>query len=123
LNYLNIYQGLGAYLLNIIVVMGGAFIIVSIAAAIAPWLRPNLHGQSPGWAQKRIGGVPVITPIAIVSAISWSFVIWTAFHTGFGGTLGFKPMAEALTAPIIAVFWYGIVYFYRRSQGIQLARV
>ena len=36
LNYLNIYQGLGAYLLNIIAVMALAFIIVSLAAAAMP---------------------------------------------------------------------------------------
>ena len=40
LNYLNIYQGLGAYLLNVIAVMALAFIIVSISAAVAPWRRP-----------------------------------------------------------------------------------
>ena len=51
LNYLNIYQGLGNYLLNIIAVMGVAFIIVSIAAAVAPWRRPQLHAQAPGWAR------------------------------------------------------------------------
>src|SRR5262249_39121481 len=58
LNYLNIYQGLGAYLLNIIAVMGVAFIIVSLAAALMPWRRPQLHGQGPNWSRRRIGTVP-----------------------------------------------------------------
>jgi amino acid transporter len=120
LNYLNIYQGLGAYLLNIIAVMGGAFIIVSIAAAAAPWLRPELHRAAPTWAARRIGGIPVITVIAVVSAVAWGFVIWTAFHTGFGGALGWKPMIKAFTAPIIAAVWYIGVSLYRRSQGIAL---
>ncbi|MDP9227401.1 MAG: APC family permease [Actinomycetota bacterium] len=122
LNYLNIYQGLGAYLLNIIAVMGFAFIVVSIAAAIAPWHRPTLHSSSPGWAQREIAGVPVITLVAIVSGLSWAFVIWTAFHTGFGGTFGAKPMLEAFTAPIIAIVYYIGIRLYRRSQGIELAR-
>ena len=58
LNYLNIYQGLGAYLLNIIAVMGVAFIIVSLAAAAMPWRRPQMHGQGPGWARARVRDGP-----------------------------------------------------------------
>jgi APA family basic amino acid/polyamine antiporter len=122
LNYLNIYQGLGAYLLNIIAVMGGAFVIVSIAAALVPYLRRDLHEQAPAWAAARIAGVPVITLVAVVSAVSWGFVIWTAFHTGFGGAIGWKPMLKAFTAPVIAVIWYLAVWTYRRTQGIDLSR-
>jgi len=122
LNYLNIYQGLGAYLLNVIAVMSLAFIIVSIAAAIAPWRRPQLHSQGPGWARRRIAGVPVITLIAAVSALSWIFVIYVAFHTGFGGTLGVKPMLEAFTAPLIGVVYYLGARLYRRHQGMRFSQ-
>jgi amino acid transporter len=122
LNYLNIYQGLGAYLLNVIAVMALAFIIVSAAAAIAPWRRPQLHAQGPVWARRRVAGLPVITLVAIVSAISWGFVIYVAFHTGFGGSLGLKPMLEAFTAPALGVVYYVGVRLYRRSQGMELAQ-
>jgi len=122
LNYLNIYQGLGAYLLNIIAVMALAFIIVSVSAVIAPWRRPQLHSQGPGWARRRLAGLPVITWVAAISAISWIFVIIVAFHTGFGGTFGLKPMVEAFTAPAIGVVYYVGVRLYRRSQGMRFAQ-
>jgi amino acid transporter len=123
LNYLAVYQGLGAYLLNIIVVMGGAFAIVSIAAAVTPWRRPKIHAEAPRWAKAKLLGIPVITIVAVVSGLSWIFVIWIAFSSGFGGTLGFKPMIEALTAPIIAIIWYVGVRIYRRKQGSAFANV
>ena len=122
LNYLNIYQGLGAYLLNVIAVMALAFIIVSVSAAIAPWRRPQLHAQGPGWARARVAGVPVITLVAAVSAVSWIFVIYVAFHTGFGGSLGFKPMLEAFTAPLIGILYYLGVRLYRRVQDMQFGQ-
>jgi amino acid transporter len=122
LNYLNIYQGLGSYLLNIIAVMGVAFIISSIAAGVTPWRRPQLHTQAPGWARARLAGVPVITIVAAISAISWGFVIYVAFHTGFGGTFGFKPMLEAFTAPLIGIVYYIGVRLVRRAQGMQLSQ-
>lgn len=120
LAYLNIYQGLGAFLLNILAVMGLAFIVVSIAAAAVPWTRPALHDDAPGWARRRIAGVPAITVLAAISALSWAFVIYTALKTGFGGELGWKPMLKAFAAPIIAIVWYVGVSLYRRSQGISL---
>jgi amino acid transporter len=122
LNYLNIYQGLGAYLLNVIAVMALAFIIVSVAAVITPWRRPQLHAQGPGWARRRLIGLPVITWVAAISAVSWGFVIYVAFHTGFGGTFGFKPMVEAFTAPAIGVIYYVGVRLYRRAQGMHLTQ-
>src|SRR5260370_12871312 len=83
LNYLNIYQGLGAYLLNIIAVLALAFIIVSAAAAIAPWRRPQLHSQGPQCSRGQVAALPVITSVRTGSALSWIFVIYLAFHTRF----------------------------------------
>jgi basic amino acid/polyamine antiporter, APA family len=122
LNYLNIYQGLGAYLLNIIAVLALAFIIVSVAAAIAPWRRPQLHAQGPAWARRKLAGVPVITWVAVVSALSWIFVIYVAFHTGFGGTFGLKPMLEAFSAPAIGIVYYVGARLYRRRQGMSFTQ-
>jgi amino acid transporter len=122
LNYLNIYQGLGAYLLNVIAVMALAFIIVSFSAAIAPFRRPQMHAQGPGWATAKLAGIPVITLVAAVSTISWMFVIYVAFHTGFGGTFGLKPMLEAFTAPAIGIVYYVSVRLYRRAQGLQFGQ-
>ena len=122
LNYLNIYQGLGSFLLNIIAVMGVAFIISSVAAGVTPWRRPQLHAQGPGWARATVAGVPVITIAAAISAISWGFVIYVAFHTGFGGAFGFKPMLEAFTAPLIGIVYYIAVRLIRRAQGMQLSQ-
>jgi basic amino acid/polyamine antiporter, APA family len=121
LNYLNIYQGLGAFLLNVIVIMGLAFIVVSIAAGTVPYRRRAMHEDAPGWSRARVLGVPVITLVALVSAVSWAFVIYTALHTGFGGKLGWGPMLKVFVAPLIAAVWYIGVSLYRRSQGISLA--
>src|SRR5438552_2620169 len=92
LNYLNIYQNLGAYLLNLIAVLGLAFICVSLAAAALPWTRPQMVASGPGLGTRKILGIPWITVIGVISGVSWAFVVWTAFHTGFGGTLSWKPM-------------------------------
>lgn len=121
LNYLNIYQGLGAFLLNVIVIMGLAFIVVSIAAGSVPFRRAAMHAEAPGWAKAKLLGVPVITLVSAVSGLAWAFVIYEALESGFGGKLGWEPMLKVFVAPLIAVVWYLGATLYRRSQGISLA--
>ena len=101
--------------------MALAFIIVSIAAAAAPWLRPQLHAQGPAWARRTLG-LPVITWIGAISTVSWIFVIYVAFHTGFGGTFGFKPMLEALAAPLIGIVYYIGARLIRKRQGMDFGQ-
>ncbi len=122
LNYLNIYQNLGAYLLNLIAVLGAAFVVVSLAAAVLPWTRPQMVAAGPKLAARRVAGLPLITVVGVISAVSWAFVVWTAFHTGFGGTLSWKPMIQAFVPTLIAIVWYAVAVTYRRSQGISLER-
>jgi amino acid transporter len=122
LNYLTIYQDLGSYLLNLIVVLSMVMVIVSIAALVTPWRRPRLHGEAPRWGQVKVAGVPLITIIGVVSAASWIFVIYSAMHTGFGGTLGVKPMLEAFTAPAIGAVYYLGARLYRKHEGVSLSQ-
>jgi amino acid transporter len=117
LDYLNIYAGLGNYLLNIIVVMGISFILVSISAMIAPWRRPSLHADAPRWARAKLFGVPSITYIGAVCLGTWVFVIYTAIHTGVNGPIGGKSMIEAFSVPVIALVWYFVAWLVRRHQG------
>jgi hypothetical protein len=49
-------------------------------------------------------------------------VIFVAFHTGFGGTLGVKPMIEAFTAPAIGILWYIGARLYRQRQGMKFTQ-
>jgi amino acid transporter len=121
LNYLNVYQGLGSFLLNALVVMAVAFIIVSAAAAVTPWRRPGMHAQAPGWAQVKIAGLPVITLVAVISAVSWGFVLWVALHTGIS-SVGLKPMLEAFAIPAAGIIYYIGVRLVRNAQGMQLSQ-
>lgn len=123
LNLLNIFSNLGGWLLSIIWVLGVAFVVVSFAAAWMPWHKPELHAQAAGWSRRRLLGIPVITLVATVSGVSWGFVVWAAFSTGFGGSLTLRPMLESSAVPILAIVWYIGVRLYRRSQGVNLTRM
>ena len=123
LNLLNIYSNLAGWLLSVIWVLGFGFVIVSIAAGLLPWLHRDLFERGPGWGKAHFLGLPVISWVAIVSGVSWGFVVYAAFKTGFGGTLAFRPMLESAAVPIAAAIWYIGMYYYRKAQGVNLSRL
>src|SRR3989441_6124542 len=81
LNYLNIYQGLSALLINVIAVMALAFLAVALAAIVMPFSRPNLFESAPAMVRARLAGIPVLTIVGVVMLVSWAFVLYVAFTT------------------------------------------
>jgi APA family basic amino acid/polyamine antiporter len=120
LNYLNIYQGLSALLINVIAVMAVAFIAVAVAAIVMPYLRPNLFNSAPAMIRARIAGIPWLTIVGVVMLLSWAFVLYVTFATTAFGQVAPKSMIEAFAVPILGAIYYLVVRIVRARQGIQL---
>ncbi|HLI05667.1 MAG TPA: APC family permease [Ktedonobacteraceae bacterium] len=120
LNYMNIYQGLSALLLNVIAVMALAFVAVALAAILMPYTRPDLFDEAPAMVRAKVAGVPWLTIVGVVMLLSWVFVLYVAFTTTAFGQISAKSMIEAFAVPIIGVIYYLIVRYVRARQGIQL---
>jgi APA family basic amino acid/polyamine antiporter len=120
LNYMNIYQNLGALLLNVIAVMAVAFMLVALAAIVMPFTRRSLFEAAPKMVRARIAGIPAITIVGVIMLLSWAFVLYVAFTTTAFGQIGIKPLIEAFAVPIAGVIYYVIVRIVRAQQGIQL---
>ncbi len=120
LNYMNIYLGLSALLVNVIAVMAVAFIAVALAAIFMPYIRPNLFNAAPAMVRVRFAGIPLLTIVGVVMLISWAFVLYVAFTTTAFGQVAPQSMLEAFAVPIAGVIYYVIVRIVRAQQGIQL---
>ncbi|HET8851558.1 MAG TPA: hypothetical protein VFN02_03465 [Ktedonobacteraceae bacterium] len=120
LNYLNIYQGLSALLINVIAVMALAFLAVALAAIVMPFLRPSLFESAPAMVRARIAGVPWLTIVGVVMLLSWAFVLYVAFTTTAFGQVAPQSMIEAFAVPVLGIVYYVVVRFVRARQGIQL---
>lgn len=120
LNYMNIFQGLSALLLNVIAVMAVAFMIVALAAIVMPYIRPNLFNAAPSMVRVRLAGVPVLSIVGVIMLLSWAFVLYVAFTTTAFGQVSPVSMIEAFAVPVAGVIYYVIVRMVRARQGIQL---
>lgn len=121
LNFLNIYLGLSALLVNVMAVMALAFIAVSLAAILMPFTRPNVFEECPPMVRKRIAGMPVLTIVGVVMLLSWGFVLYVTFSTTTFGQVSPVSMLEAFAMPILGLIYYLVVRAVRARQGIQLA--
>lgn len=124
LNFLNIYAGLGNYLINIIAVMASAFCVVGLAAVVFPFKRKDLFDNAPEAVRKKLFGLPLMTVAGVVTMISWLFVLIAAFSASqFGMKVEPISMIEAFSVPIIAIVWYVIAVKLRKHQGIDMKKV
>ena len=120
LNYLNIYQGLSALLINVIAVMAVAFIAVALAAIVMPSTRPDLFNSAPAMVRASIGGVPWLTIAGVVMLLSWAFVLYVTFATTAFGQVAPISMIEAFAVPILGAIYYLVIRQVRERQGIHL---
>lgn len=120
LNYLNIYQGLSALLINVIAVMAVAFIAVALAAIVMPFTRPDLFNSAPAMVRARIAGVPWLTIVGVVMLLSWAFVLYVTFATTAFGQVAPISMIEAFAVPILGALYYLVIRMVRERQGIHL---
>jgi APA family basic amino acid/polyamine antiporter len=121
INFLNVYAGLSSFLVNIIAVMALAFIFVSIAAVVFPYLRKDLFNEAPNLVRFRILGIPFVSIAGVISVLTWGFVLIVAFQASqFGLQVTAKAMMEAFTVPVLAIVYYIVMTIVRRSQNIDL---
>lgn len=124
LNWLNIFGGLGAYLINIIAVMALAFVVVGLAAIAFPYRRRDLFMNAPHAVRMMVGGVPVMVIAGVVTVLGWGFVLIAAFSAAqFGLSVTPVAMAEAFSVPVLAAVWYLGARTVRARQGINLQKV
>ncbi len=101
------------------------FIMVSIAAIVFPYRLKSVFESAPGIVSKKVGGIPFISILGVIGVIVnayFGYATASPTITPVVGGLTVQVLAYS-TVPltIIAAFIiYGISYFVRKSEGIQL---
>jgi APA family basic amino acid/polyamine antiporter len=96
-----------------------AFLIVSLAAIFFPFRRKDLFSNAPPPANARVGGLPLLTLVGILSLICSSIVVYAILEPAV------LKLSTVLVYGIIPTFIvgaviYAIAHAIRRSQGINL---
>jgi amino acid transporter len=108
-------------------VLALTFFATVVAAIILPWRRKDLYEASP-IARWKIGGVPAITLVGVVTGIfllvmlyEWSFNPDNLYGTSFEKTP--NSVYYFVATYVVAVVIYVVARYVRSRQGIDLGRI
>jgi APA family basic amino acid/polyamine antiporter len=119
------YQaGFIALTLDASLVIAVTFFGSAIAATILPWWKPKIYENSP-IARYKLAGIPLISVAGAVTVVVLGWTIWRwlidpLYGIGVGNTQSIIWLGLLYG---LAVLVYVGAWLYRRSQGIDLAKV
>jgi len=119
------YQaGFVALTLDASLVIAVTFFGTAIAATILPWWKPDIYNNSP-IANLKVAGLPLISIGGAVTVIvlGWTIYEWLSnslYGIGVGNSQSIIWLGILYTAAVIV---YVAAWLYRRSQGVDLAKI
>jgi basic amino acid/polyamine antiporter, APA family len=98
------------------------FIVSSFAAAILPFRRPDLFDSSPKVLSRRIGRVPLISLVAVVSIVVEGWLFYeAATNPSLSGGYSVSSVSTLAGIGVIGVLAYVISRLYlRRAKGVNI---
>jgi basic amino acid/polyamine antiporter, APA family len=124
-SWLYAYQGgFVALTLDASLVIAVTFFGTAVAATILPWWKRDIYQNSP-IANRNIAGVPLISIAGGVTVVVLGWTIWRwladpLYAIGVGNTQSIIWLGFLYGA---AVVLYLVAWLYRRSQGVDLAKI
>src|SRR6266576_430289 len=108
-------------------VLALTFLATVVAAIILPWRRKDLFDASP-IARYKIAGVPAISIVGVITGLFLLFMLYQwSFNPDnlYGTSLQKTPNSVVyfVATYVVAVVIYGVAYFVRKNQGIDLGRI
>lgn len=100
-----------------------AFLFVAVAAIVFPYRRKDLFANTPPPANKKIGGIPLITIVGVISFISSVIVIYALIKPVANGSFSAVFFEGIIPTFIIGAVIYAIAFFIRKNQGINLGLI
>jgi len=95
-------------------------IITSIAALVFPKKRPDIWERSPALVKAKIGPVPVLSVLAVISIILAAYLGYASISPAFVGELDPAIMAFTIGLFLIGFIIYFVSSLYHRKVGIPL---
>jgi APA family basic amino acid/polyamine antiporter len=121
---LTLYTAFWSYIINLTAMAETALIIVSLAAIILPWRRPDIFATAPGIVTHRILGVPLITwggslnlvIVAVIAGLGWS-------TPALGGAIAPASLISSASMFVVAfpIYWISRMVNHRRGFDLSLA--
>jgi len=95
------------------------FVVPGIATMIFPYKMKELFESSPGWMRSKIGGIPVLSIVGLLTTISFAYIGYLAISNSLIVTLTSYGALIALGVIVGCVVIYYASKSYHKRQGLD----
>jgi len=95
--------------------------IVAISGIIFPFRRKDIFEKSPPIVMKKVVGLPLISWLAIISAVLCAYIVYAGFQPAMVGAINPGYVILTFSVFILGFVIYGISALYRSRTGLPLA--
>jgi len=99
---------------------GVAYVIPALATIVFPFTKKDLLEQAPEFMRKKIAGVPIVSILGALCAISFAYMGYIAYTNPLitSPTLSGIEIAVGIVVSCLVV--YGISYAYHKAHGLDM---
>lgn len=104
------------------VLWGISYTIPGIALTVFPFVKKDLFAKAPGWMGKKVGGLPLLSVVGLITTIGFAVVGYIAFTSTVVNSVPVNVTAEVSGTTIIAGFaiFYASKWYHKR-QGLDVS--
>jgi amino acid transporter len=122
--FIAVYTNILALLSNLSLLLIVGFTPSMVAAAALAYTKKGIWEKAPGWIQRKIGSIPIVTIYGSVAAVFQVImaVLLAAYFPIFGGPVTPASIAFILFWVFVTIPWYYYArYYHLKKEGIDIA--
>ncbi|MDG7016002.1 MAG: hypothetical protein JRM82_01350, partial [Nitrososphaerota archaeon] len=103
------------------VLWGISDIVPGVALMVFPYVKKDLFATAPGWVGKRVGGIPLVTLVGLLTAIGFGYVGYVAYSNPLITAPNLNSVYLALGVLVVAFAVYFTSRYYHKSKGMDIS--
>jgi len=99
------------------------YVVPALALVVFPYVKKDLFNTAPGFMRSKVAGIPIISVVGIITAVSFAWEGYIGLVSGCGGYCTPSPFGYDLTAAVLvlALVVYGAAWAFHKHQGLDLS--
>ncbi len=115
-----LYTTVFQFVLYITTIIFIGYVVTGITAIIFPYKRKDIYEASPKIVRAKVGGIPVISILGLLTTIISAFVVYATLTPTLGGVMDPNALFLNMLVYPVALIIFAIAYVYRKKTGIPL---
>lgn len=98
-----------------------SYVVPALAAVILPYKKKELLAHAPGFMSRKVAGVPVLSIIGVIAAVSYGYMGYVAYTNPLITSLTVTGLLIGVGVIVVGFVVYFASAAYQKSKGIDLS--